>query len=138
VKATGISITGYASQCKVPEKTLGPYLSGKKELGKEQGRPGLLKKDEEALMVENIRRYDRSRKGLAPKGVADLGHETRPALSDEQARSLGRHVRPFFEKPVWGTGVWLEKRRARNAIPGKFDIGPRCSAGRRGGLGCYR
>ena len=86
-KATGISIAGYARQCKIPKQTLAPYLSGKKELGKGQGRPGILNKEEEGLMVDTIRRYDRSRKGLAPKEVANLGHEICPALSDEQASS---------------------------------------------------
>ena len=38
-------------------------------------------------MVDTIRRFDRPRKGLAPKEVANLGHEIRPALSDEQARN---------------------------------------------------
>ena len=41
-----------------------------------------------APMVDTIRRFDRPRKGLAPKEVANLGHEIRPALSDEQARNL--------------------------------------------------
>jgi len=41
-------------------------------------------------------------------------------------------LRPFYEKPVWVTDVWIEKRRVRSAMLGRFDIGPRCSIGARG------
>ena len=49
------------------------------------------------------------------------------------ARECLRLPRPFLVKPVWGAVVWLEKRRVRNATPGRFDIGPRCGMNATGG-----
>ena len=55
----------------------------------------------------------------------------RVGVSSQQRECLHLH-RPFYEKPVWGTGMWHEKRRVRSAMPGRFDIGPRCSIEARG------
>ena len=43
----------------------------------------------------------------------------RAGVSSQQ-RECPRLPRPYFVKPVWGTGVWLEKRRVRSVMPGRI------------------
>ena len=87
------SIEGYANDHKIAPKTLAKYINGTYTVGKGQGRPGLLKADEEKFVVDVVQRHDRGRDGLTPVGVVSLIASVKPGLKHKQAENLAQKFR---------------------------------------------
>lgn len=89
----GLSLSGFAHKVRIPESTLGSYINGKKIVGKGSGRPSLLVGDEEAFMVDLVRRHDRARDGLGAAEVVGKMSELRPDLTSLQAKNAAYQIR---------------------------------------------
>lgn len=72
-KAAGESllISVFAKQVNIPASTLTKYIGERSTLGVGQGKPSLLKGDEELFIVDVIRRHDRGADGLSMKQVIE-------------------------------------------------------------------
>jgi hypothetical protein len=94
-EAAGASliISVYAKQMNIPAKTLAKYISGKRTLGVGQGKPSLLKGDEESFLVDVIRRHDRGADGLSTAQVMEKVKSVRPDLGEKQVKNLTLNMR---------------------------------------------
>jgi hypothetical protein len=75
----GFSLADWADIHGIPKGTLAPYvtknLKKRKKIGGTAGRPRLLSKQQESLVVDVVRRHDRANKGKSVAEVVDLVQE---------------------------------------------------------------